>query len=104
MMKALVAILVLATKQLNLAHGSPKMFLVETEGKIVNPSGEETDGCTDHNGDHRKEGDSWTCEDGCNKCWCGAGGDLSSTRVGCVINPNGEDYNIIDYVELVEPS
>merc|ERR1719187_1066744 len=81
MMKALVAILVLATKQLNLAHGSPKMFLVETE-----------DGCTDHNGDHRKEEDVWTCKDGCNTCWCGG-----STRAGCVINPNGEDYNIIDY-------
>merc|ERR1712055_1132175 len=86
MMKALVAILVLATKQLNLAHGSPKMFLVETE-----------DGCTDHNGNHRKEGDSWTCKDGCNTCGCGAGGTLFHTRVGCVINPNGEDYNIIDY-------
>merc|ERR1719187_29999 len=86
MMKALVAILVLATKQLNLAHGSPKMFLVETE-----------DGCTDHNGDHRKEGDSWTCEDGRNTCCCGAGGLISSTMAFCVINPNGEDYNIIDY-------
>merc|ERR1712055_210479 len=87
MMKALVAILVLATKQLNLAHGSPKMFLVETE-----------DGCTDHNGNHRKEGDSWTCKDGCNTCWCGADGTLGSTRALCIFrDPNGEDYNIIDY-------
>merc|ERR1719187_2029202 len=97
MMKALVAILVLATKQLNLAHGSPKMFLVETEGNMKETSQTQEDGCTDHNGNHRKEGDSWTCKDGCNTCGCGAGGTLFHTRVGCVINPNGEDYNIIDY-------
>jgi len=97
MMKALVAILVLATKQLNQAHGSPKMFLVETEGDMTETYQTQEDGCTDHNGDHRKEGDSWTCKDGCNTCGCGADGLISSTRAGCVINPNGEDYNIIDY-------
>merc|ERR1719187_1279814 len=87
MMKALVAILVLATKQLNLTHGSPKMFLVETE-----------DGCTDHNGVHRKEGDSWLCGGGCNECVCGAGGLISSTNMYCVDSvESGEDYNIIDY-------
>ena len=38
MMKALVAILVLAMKQLNHAHGSPKMFLIETEDGMMETS------------------------------------------------------------------
>ena len=40
-------------------------------------------GCTDHSGNEREDGESWTCADGCNRCWC-IGGLVASTRKGCI--------------------
>ena len=37
-------------------------------------------GCKDLKGQHRKEGDSCMCEDGCNTCVCGAGGLIRRTK------------------------
>merc|ERR1719187_114741 len=34
---------------------------------------EPSTGCTDHNNEKRKDGESWLCEDGCNKCHCNKG-------------------------------
>jgi len=44
--------------------------------------------CTDETGAIYNEGDSWTCADGCNHCWC-SNGYIASSRKGCITVLNG---------------
>jgi len=51
--------------------------------------------CTDETGAVYKDGEYWTCADGCNKCSCGDG-FIASTRAGCVTIPDGGSKSCTD--------
>jgi len=55
-----------------------------SEGDEIDEAGSKPGkSCTDETGAVYKDGDYWTCADGCNKCSCGDG-FIASTRAGCV--------------------
>ena len=51
-------------------------------------------GCTDHNNEKRDDGESWVCEDGCNKCTCNKGNIVKITKMLC---PGTKNKKIKDY-------